>query len=203
MTRLTGSGFWNSANTITVARIVVVPVVMALLAYESVLNCWIAAFLYIAASISDIVDGYLARKYNLVSIIGAFLDPLADKLLVIGALVMLVPLGRVPAWMAAVLIMRDVTITALRGIAASEGLIISASKWGKYKTTFLDVSLCFLIAHHPLRLIATDGLDPVDLHTVGMMFLWPAVVLSLWSGAHYLYQFFVSASTQDETQKSA
>ncbi len=203
MTRLNGRGFWNSANTIPVARIVVVPIVMALLAFESVLNCWIAAFLYIAASISDIVDGYLARKYNLVSTIGAFLDPLADKLLVIGALIMLVPLGRVPAWMAAVLIMRDVTITALRGIAASEGLIISASQWGKYKTTFLDVALCFLIAHYPRSLIVSEGVTPVDLHTVGMMFLWLAVVLSLGSGAHYLYQFFVVASDHDESQKKA
>ncbi len=195
MRQLAGSRFWNAPNTITVARIFVVPVVMALLAYESFVTCWVAAFLYVAASISDIVDGYLARKYNLVSIIGAFLDPLADKLLVIGALVMLVPLGRMPAWMAAVLIMRDVTITALRGIAASEGLIISASKWGKYKTTFLDVSLCFLIAHYPV--------NAVDLHTVGMMLMWPAVVLSVWSGAHYLYQFFIAASSVEGHQKTS
>ncbi len=195
MKRLTGSRFWNSANTITVARIAVVPVVMVLLAHESFVTCWIAAFLYVAASISDIVDGYLARKFNLVSIIGAFLDPLADKLLVIGALTMLVPLGRMPAWMVAVLIMRDVTITALRGIAASEGLIISASKWGKYKTTFLDVSLCFLIAHYEV--------NAVDLHTVGMMLMWPALVLSVWSGAHYLYQFFVEASRHEGSQKTA
>ncbi len=203
MTRVSSMGYWNGDNSITGARIVTVPIVMALLAYESVVNCWIAAFLYIAASISDIVDGYLARKYNLVSIIGAFLDPLADKLLVIGALVMLVPLGRVPAWMAAVLIMRDVTITALRGIAASEGLIISASQWGKYKTTFLDVALCFLIAHYPQSLVVEEGVRPVDLHTVGMMFLWPAVALSLWSGAHYLYQFFVVAAEHEAPQKSA
>lgn len=186
MKKLQRSGFWNSANTITVLRIVAVPIVMVLLANESRSTSLIACGLFILASVSDFVDGYLARKYNLESIIGAFLDPLADKLLVTGAMIMLVPLGRIDAWLVAIIILRDLTITSLRAIAASEGMIIAASNWGKYKTTFENTGLCFLIYHYP-----SHAMDP---HDVGIILMWIGMVLAVGSGLHYLWQFIVNAT---------
>lgn len=185
MKRLKKGEFWNAANTITVVRMFLVPVVMMLLMFESEQNCVIAMVLFVVAALSDLVDGYLARKYHLESIIGAFLDPLADKLLVIGVMVLLIPLGRIPAWMVALFVLRDVTITALRGIAASEGMIIAASRWGKYKTTYENVGLPFLIFHYPLL--------GFQIHEIGIMLTWVALGLTLGSGAHYLVQFFREA----------
>ncbi len=177
--------FWNSANTITVLRIVLVPVVMVLLAFESPGTSIVACILFIIAAVSDFFDGYLARKYHLESIFGAFLDPLADKLLVTGAMIMMIPLGRIPAWMVAIFVLRDLTITSLRAIAASEGMIISASDWGKYKTTFENTAMCFLILHYPQF--------SVSMHQVGLMLMYVGLLLAIGSGLNYLWQFFVNA----------
>ncbi len=174
-------GFWNIANTITVLRIVLVPIVMVMLAHPSPRLCIVASVLYIIASVSDLVDGYLARKLHLESILGAFLDPLADKLLVTGAMIMLIPLGWLPAWMVAVIVLRDSSITSLRAIAAGEGIIIKAGIWGKYKTTFENTALCFLIWHYPQY-----GLS---MHAVGIMLMWVGVGLSVISGILYFWQF--------------
>jgi CDP-diacylglycerol--glycerol-3-phosphate 3-phosphatidyltransferase len=186
MRKIKKGEFWNSANTITVIRIAFVPMVMVLLMYDSRINAALACFLFVVAAVSDLIDGYLARKYHLESTIGAFLDPLADKLLVIGAMIMLIPLARIPAWMVAVFIIRDMTITALRGIAASEGMIIAASSLGKYKTTFENVALAFLIFHYPL-------FDLLRTHEIGIMMLWIGLFLAVISGAQYLYQFVVAS----------
>ena len=174
-------GFWNLPNTITVVRILVVPVVMVLITVPERWAAWTAMILFIAASLSDIVDGYLARKLGLQSVLGAFLDPLADKLLVIGAMVMLVPTGRLPAWMVALFILRELTITSLRTIAISEGIVIAASKWGKYKTAYQDTALCFLLLHYPVF--------GMDAHTVGYVLMWLALFFTLFSGVHYFIGF--------------
>lgn len=185
MKKLKRGEFWNIANTITVLRILLVPLVMALLIWESPTGCALAMVLFVIAALSDLLDGYLARKYHLESIIGAFLDPLADKILVIGVMILLIPLDRLPAWMVALFVIRDITITALRGIAASEGMIIAASRWGKYKTTYENVALAFLIYHYPLL--------GFQIHEIGLMLLYVGLVLALGSGIHYLVQFFRSA----------
>lgn len=185
MKKLKKGEFWNAANTITVIRMGLVPLVMLLLMYESERNCVLAMLLFVIAALSDLLDGYLARKYHLESIIGAFLDPLADKLLVIGVMILLIPLERIPAWMVALFIIRDMTITALRGIAASEGMIIAASRWGKYKTTYENVALSFLIFHYPLL--------GFRIHEIGVMLMWIGLALALGSGIHYLVQFFRAA----------
>lgn len=189
MKKLRNNAFWNAPNTITVIRMVFVPIVMALLAEGTPGYCLLAMVLFVVAAISDLVDGYLARKHHLESIIGAFLDPLADKLLVIGVMIMLIPLGRLPAWMVSLFVLRDITITALRGIAASEGMIIAASRWGKYKTTYENVALSFLIFHYPLM--------GVRIHEIGLMLIYVGLVLALGSGLHYLVQFFRSAIEVD------
>lgn len=181
MTTRAKSGFWNLPNTITVVRCFIVPVVMVLVTVPGRWAAWTAFGLFMAASLSDIVDGWLARKMGLQSVMGAFLDPLADKLLVIGAMVMLIPVGRLPAWMVAAFILRELTISALRSMAVGEGLVIAASKWGKYKTAFQDTSLCFLLIHYPVF--------GMDTHTVGYVLMWFALFFSLFSGIHYFVGF--------------
>jgi len=178
---LARSEFWNLPNTITVMRVLVIPIVMVLMLYPGRFTSLAAGLLFIAAALSDILDGYYARKLGLVSTFGAFLDPLADKLLVSAAMVMLIPLGRIPAWVVAIFLMREMTITALRSIAASEGLIIAASPLGKRKTAYQTTALSFLIIHHPMW--------GFDVHSVGIVLLWFALYYTVVSGWDYLRSF--------------
>lgn len=171
-------GFWNLPNTITAVRIVAVPVIVWLMLDGGFWRSWAAGWLFVFAIIGDFLDGYFARKLNLQSKMGAFLDPLADKLIVGTVLIMLVPLGRVEAWLVALLISREMTITALRAVAANDGVVIAASKWGKYKTAFQGTALSLLCLHYPL--------GGVDLHRVGYGTLVVGTLFSLWSAWDYL-----------------
>jgi CDP-diacylglycerol--glycerol-3-phosphate 3-phosphatidyltransferase len=189
---LTADQLLGIANYLTYARIAMVPVVVALLMgiqpYRidrqslNVFLSWAAMAFFVIAQLSDVVDGYYARKYGVGSSFGKFIDPLADKLLSTAALIMLVELGRVSAWIAILLIAREITITGLRGIAASEGVEIAASDWGKKKTVVLSVALGCLLVHYPFW-----GLDP---QRVGTMLLWLTLAVSVGSGAHYVWTFF-------------
>src|SRR3954469_15749825 len=111
----------NLPNILTMARIVVIPLVLWLIERGTPKDCVIAASVYSAAAITDLLDGYLARRMNVVSVLGKFLDPLADKLLVMAVLVYMVPLGRLPAWAVVLLLAREISVTSLRSIASSEG----------------------------------------------------------------------------------
>ncbi len=173
--------FWNAPNSLTVARVAAVPIVVVLMMFPGPFWCAVTMVIFVAAAITDLIDGYLARKLDLESTIGAFLDPLADKLLVTAAMVMLIPLGRIPAWIVVVFLAREITITALRAIAASEGIIISAGSLGKYKTVFQSTALGFLIFHYPLY--------GVDAHSVGIVLVWFALAYALVSGFQYLRGF--------------
>ena len=110
------------------------------------------------AGATDFLDGYLARRHSQVSRFGKFLDPLADKLLVSAALIMLIPLGRVPAWMAVLIVGRELTVTGLRGLAAAEGIILAADRWGKAKTALQMAALTALIFHYPFLSINFQSL---------------------------------------------
>ncbi len=173
--------FWNLPNSITVGRICAIPLVVVLLLFPGPTMCQIAMWVFVIACITDVVDGFLARRMGLTSTMGAFLDPLADKLLVMAAMVMLIPLDRLPAWMVVALLAREITITALRGIAANEGIVIAAGKMGKYKTAFQDTALGFLIFHYEWH--------GIDAHSVGMVLMWFALAYSLISGWGYLKGF--------------
>ena len=162
--------FWNLPNTITAGRVVAVPIIVWLMFDGSWARSWAAGWLFIFAII--------ARKLNLQSKMGAFLDPLADKLIVGTVLIMLVPLGRVEAWLVALLLAREATITSLRAVAANDGVVIAASKWGKYKTAFQGTALSLLCLHYPFL--------GVDLHRVGYGVLLVATLFSLWSAWDYL-----------------
>ncbi|MGN0423921.1 MAG: CDP-diacylglycerol--glycerol-3-phosphate 3-phosphatidyltransferase [Acetatifactor sp.] len=145
----------NLPNKLTLFRVfLIVPFVLALLGgYEgwfgvsSTVADWIALALFILASLTDFVDGWIARKYNLVTNFGKFMDPLADKLLVGAALVALVEMERIPGWIVIVIISREFIISGFRLIAADSNVVIAASYWGKFKTVFQMVMVCLMIAN--------------------------------------------------------
>ena len=138
----------NLPNKLTILRVImIVPFVIVMLAGSAVpAGKWIALALFIVASLTDFVDGYLARKYNLVTNFGKFMDPLADKLLVYSALICLVALEQFPVWMVIVIVSREFIISGFRLIASDNGVVIAASYWGKFKTVFQMVMICLMIA---------------------------------------------------------
>ena len=139
----------NLPNLLTFIRILMIPLVLVLLDRGSPVACFWAAVVYALAAITDMVDGWLARRSGLVSVLGKFLDPLADKLIVAAVLVWLVGMGRMPAWAVVLLLSREITITALRAIASSEGLVIAAGAGGKFKTALQFIGLICLILGYP------------------------------------------------------
>jgi len=168
-------------NTLTLFRIIAVPVIVVLLMVPNRFTCLIAGLLFSAAAITDYFDGYLARRYGLVSNLGKVMDPVADKLLVASSLIMLTSLGWMPAWIACIIIGRELAISGLRNIIAQHKLDVSASSLGKYKTGFQIAAIIPLMFHFP-----AFGLD---FHAIGMVFLWCALVLTLWSGTDYFLRF--------------
>jgi CDP-diacylglycerol--glycerol-3-phosphate 3-phosphatidyltransferase len=183
----------NLPNLLTMGRILVIPLVLYLLDRGGPFDCYLAALVFVLAAITDFLDGYLARKRNLVSVLGKFLDPLADKLIVTATLVWLVTMGRVPAWLVIILIGREITITALRGIATTEGLVIAAGEGGKSKTALQMVGLVCLILGYPyhVNLYVVD-FGVVDLVMVGRALIYGSLVFSIVSAFQY-GKFFVDA----------
>ncbi len=182
----------NLPNILTLARIAAVPIIVVLLLFESKANCFWAAAVFGLASLTDWLDGYLARKWEIVTVLGKFLDPLADKLIVMAAMIMLIPLDRVPAWAVFVIMAREMLVTGLRSIASSEGIVIAASSLGKYKTIFQMVALSALLLHYKYYWffgIEFDFLYP-SFHNVGIFFFYIALFLTIWSGGDYLAKFF-------------
>src|SRR5664279_495353 len=138
----------NLPNMITMARIAAIPLLCVLLLSPDRRPCFWAAALFAVASVTDWLDGYLARRMGIVTVFGKFLDPIADKLIVMAALIMILPFNRVPGWMVLVILGREIIITGLRGIASSEGIVIQASDLGKYKTIFQLVAIIGLLLHY-------------------------------------------------------
>ena len=157
------------------------PVIVVLLYFENSITCLLACISFILASLTDLVDGHIARRSNMVTSFGKFLDPLADKVLISSVLIMLVYLGWVDAWIAIVIICRELIITGLRAIAADEGVVIAADRFGKWKTILQILALIPLILHY-----AWFGLNPIPL---GQFLLYIAVALTVFSGANYLHSF--------------
>jgi len=168
-------------NTLTLFRIAAVPLIVILMLYPNRISTWIAAILFSLAAITDYFDGYFARRFGLVSNLGKVMDPVADKLLVSSAFIMLTALGWVPAWMVCIIIGREIAVTGLRNIIAEKGEDVSASSLGKYKTGFQIAAIIPLLIHYPFC-----GLDA---QAIGRFFLWGALVFTLWSGADYFIKF--------------
>ncbi len=174
----------NLANKITLLRVLAIFPVLIFLAFPSPLFCFLATLLFIIAGISDILDGYIARKYNFVSNFGKFMDPLADKLLICSVFIMLVELGWVPSWVVIVIIVREIAVTGLRAVAADEGVVIAADKYGKLKTIFQILALIPLMLHYPIF-----GFDII---WIGNILLAIAFLLTVYSGYRYFYNFYIS-----------
>lgn len=183
--------FVNLPNLLTYIRVAAIPLVMLLIWRGAPRDCVIAAWVYSFATITDFFDGWLARRMGLVTVIGKFLDPLADKLMVMGMLVMLVALNRVPGWLVVLILAREMTINGLRAIASSEGLVIPAGQAGKYKTALQMIAVMFLVVHFPYT-VWFFGLYPltVDFHVVGMWVLGGSVWFSMVSAVLYFRDFF-------------
>jgi CDP-diacylglycerol--glycerol-3-phosphate 3-phosphatidyltransferase len=173
---------WNIPNLLTLFRILTVPVLVALLFSSSPLTSFFAALIFSIASLTDLLDGYIARYQKSETAIGKLLDPMADKLLINSALIMLIPLGRIPAWMVVLIVGREIAVTGLRGIASIERRVIAASIWGKAKTVFQSIALIGLLLHYEYSWI--------DFHFVGMLLMWIALFITLWSGIDYFINFY-------------
>jgi len=181
----------NLPNMLTFGRIAIIPLVLWLLDSGTPGDCAWAAIVYGAAAITDLLDGYLARKLNVVSMLGKFLDPLADKLLVMASLIWMVPMGRIPEWAVALLLAREISITGLRGIASNEGVVIAAGEGGKSKTALQMIGIIALIVGYPYHLSLGSILDLgiVDLVVVGRTLVYISLVFSIVSAFQYVGLF--------------
>ena len=177
--------FWNLPNTITSLRAGVVPLMLLLPWFDDKSGSVFMAWLFIAAAVSDLVDGWLARRGQMVTHIGKLLDPLADKLLVSTALIVLLAVGRIPTWavwMVVVIVGRELAVTGLRGIASAGGLVVAASSLGQVKAVAQNIAIGALLFHYE-----TIGLDA---HAVGLFFLTIATALTILSGYQYFADYF-------------
>ena len=172
----------NLPNLITGFRFILAGFLALLLTFEQTQSMALFAWLVFSiAACSDWVDGYFARRYDSVTALGKLIDPLADKILVTTALIMLIPLDRIPAWVALVILAREILITGLRGVASAEGVVVAASGLGKIKSIAQYIGLGTLI--FPL------GILPVPhLHQIGLVIVYIALILTVWSGADYFYK---------------
>ncbi len=190
-------------NILTYLRIAIVPFVVYLLWKSDMESGFYAVLLYAAAAVTDYVDGFLARSYNQVTTVGKFLDPLADKLLVISILVLMTVQGKVPAWAVMLIIAREITITALRALAAAEGLIIAAEKLGKYKTAFQMVALVGLMLHYEYAINMWFFVAAIDFHKVGLILLYISLIFSIWSAGDYFKGFIKAHRARIAAQREA
>ena len=177
--------FWNLPNTVTVVRVGVVPILLLLPWFSDRSGSLLIGWCFTIAAFSDLVDGWLARRGQQVTRIGKLLDPLADKLIVSTALIVLVAIGRIPpwaTWMAVVIVGRELAVTGLRGLASSQGQVMAASGYGKLKTFTQNCAIGAMIFHYTIL-----GLP---LHRAGLTLLAVATALTLWSGYTYFADYF-------------
>jgi CDP-diacylglycerol--glycerol-3-phosphate 3-phosphatidyltransferase len=178
---------WNIPNLLSISRVFLAPLVMVFLTVRGlgtfeiktaghyiVVNIGdiIAGIVFIVASITDAVDGYIARKHGIVTNLGKFIDPLADKILVVAALISLVELERLPAWIVVIIVSREFIVSGVRMMAAVNGIVIHASRGGKAKTVSQIIAIVMMIFDFP--------------YVIAMPVMWVAMILTVWSGMDYL-----------------
>ena len=166
----------NLPNKLTVVRMVLVPFFVAslLLSGSNETLKWVALVLFVVASLTDFLDGYIARKYNLITNFGKFMDPLADKILTISGMICLIELGRIPSWIVVIIVAREFIISGFRLIAAENGVVIAANYWGKFKTTFQMIMIILMIVNIPQLQILTN------------LTMWIALALTIISLVTYI-----------------
>ena len=166
----------NLPNKLTVLRMVLVPFFVATLLLSKTNDTlkWVALALFVIASLTDFADGYIARKYNLITNFGKFMDPLADKILTVSGMICLIELGRIPSWIVVIIVAREFIISGFRLIAAENGVVIAANYWGKFKTTFQMFMIILMIMNIPQLQIVTN------------IVLWIALALTIISLVTYI-----------------
>ena len=178
----------NTPNKLTIARMIIVPflVIFLLTGWGGEANRYISLTLFVVASVTDWFDGYLARKNNLVTNFGKFMDPLADKLLVCSAMICMIDLKRLPAWFVIIIIAREFIISGFRLIAAENGIVIAANYWGKFKTASQTIMIILLILHF-------DGIFVI----LEQIFIWLSLALTIISLITYIWQNRTVLSMQE------
>jgi CDP-diacylglycerol--glycerol-3-phosphate 3-phosphatidyltransferase len=191
--------FWNLPNMLTLGRIAVIPL-FVWMTYEAdpLYSLW-AAVIFTLAAVTDVIDGFLARRWNMITTVGKLLDPLADKLIVMAALVMMSRLGRVPAWIVIVLLSRELIVSGLRQIAASEGMVIAAAQEGKWKTSLQLCGIIALCIHfiHPVNL--AGFVITIDFNLIGKILVYLSTAFSVWSAGGYFRAFLAMLSHRGGT----
>ena len=180
---------FNAPNAITLARVAMIPVILAFTYYEGRVNSFVAGVLFAVTGATDFLDGWVARRTGKITVIGKFLDPTADKLIVMAALVMLVHLGRVAAWVVIVIMAREFIVTGLRTIAMSEGIVIAAGMEGKQKAAFQVAAVTFLLLHYTYPFDAGFLHFDFDANRVGTILLFISIFFSIWSAIDYFRGF--------------
>ncbi len=193
---------WTPANVVTMVRVALVPVWLLLAEMSQPspeqisIPCLVVAGLYMLISLTDKLDGYLARSRNEVTAFGKFLDPIADKLAVVVALCFLLEVGQVSAWVLLVIVSREFLVSGLRMVVASEGVVVAASNLGKWKTAITMIAICGLLLVRSIPQVTFVGIEP---HIIFDVLLWVAVGLTAWSGIDYFVSCwpYVSGSSND------
>lgn len=184
----------NIANQLTIVRIVAIPLYLVVLYFNKEWSNVVATIIFILAGVSDFLDGYIARKYNMITDLGKILDPIADKILVAAALIALIDLDRLYWWIAVIMLARDFTMEALRNLAASKGIIIAAGIWGKLKTTFQMVAIG-MISFKNVWL-------GINWYILGQILMYIALVLSIYSAYVYFRDYFKSQKMEENNMES-
>ena len=172
----------NLANRITLFRVGIILPILLLLYFPTKLTTFLACICFIFASVSDFVDGYIARKTGQVTTLGKFLDPLADKLLICTVLVAMTSLGWVSSWVVNIIVVRELAVTGLRAVAADNGVVLSADTYGKWKTTFQLLAIIPLLFHYPYF--------GIPMHEIGTALLYVALFFTVLSGVNYFLSFY-------------
>ena len=197
--RTLGEEVGNLPNLITLSRLVLIPLILVFLNEGTPLSHYIASLLFILAGFSDFLDGYLARRMGRITLLGKFLDPLADKLTTLSVMVTLVAMGLIPAWLLILMLFREFAVTGLRALAMGEGVVIAASESGKQKTAFQFFGLTFLLVNFSYPLWGTDWM--LDFHRMGLFILYLSLILSLFSAVEY-FALFIEAVERKNWHRS-
>ncbi len=179
-------------NFLTMGRMVLVPPIVALMFFPGKLPSAVAAFIFLVASLTDLFDGLIARRFGAESSLGRFLDPIADKVLVTSTLIMLISLGRVEAWVVMLIISRELAVSVLRSISKSWDTTLQPSPVGKVKAVMEFAAIVPLMIHYEYKILI-----PIDFRLIGTAILYLALVLSLWSGADYFWKFYREYETSE------
>ncbi len=181
-------------NIMTYTRIAAIPFIIWFMQHGTRRSGFIAALIYILAGFTDLLDGIVARMTGSITVLGKFLDPLADKLTNLSVLIYMVYQHAIPPWLVVLLVIREFGITGLRTLAASEGIVIAASKGGKSKTAFQFIGVTFLLAGHPYYLVGTDIV--LDFPKMGLFILYISIIFSLFSALEYTALFVESIEVE-------